>query len=71
MQPVKVKANVPEMVKRVQALRGPRPNSPKGIPTQPVNDGDSAPERKYRQEDLADPGFINWITGTGAGREMW
>lgn len=71
MKPVKSRAEISEMVQRVQKLRGPSPNSPKGLPKQPSNDEDSAPERKYRQEGLADPGYINFISGTGFGKELW
>ena len=70
MREVRIKANIPEMVQRIKKLRGPQPNSPKGLPEQPANDDDTSPERKYRQEGLADSGFPNWITGTGRGREM-
>jgi hypothetical protein len=69
--PVKIKCDVPEMVRRVRSLRGPQPNAPKGLPQTPVNDDDKAPERKYNQEGLSDAGFPSWITGSGRGREMW
>lgn len=61
-----------EVVKRIRAFRGPQPNDPKGLPSNKDNsEGNEQIPGVFNQMGLADPGYVNFISGTGFGREMW
>ena len=55
-----------EYTETIKKLRGMRVDPLKGLPPTPKNE-DSHDEGAYKDDNLADPGIVNGITGTGRG----